>query len=264
MNRLFKSTFLTLTLSITLAVFVCVPFVVHAEGDGTGGEQKKTTKEEVRSEFCSKFDSKSTTISKEVDSRKSKVDKARVERNDKFGSVQTKWAQKVSEFRTKEDQRREENFKVLDSNAKTDEQKAAVSIYKEAVLAAVSARQAGHEANQKTFVDGVNATTASHRVTVDGQRSTFTSAVSTALANAKASCVAGSSADEVKTKLQADLKVAKENYKTARKSDDKVKNKIKELNEQRKAADKKVNETFKTATQEAREVLKKVFSDDRV
>lgn len=255
MNRHFKTFLATVVATMCLfANFAVIP--VAARGD-----EKESTKvsSESSNEFCTKLTTATEKISTELNKKKDELEKKKAEKSEKLKESQNEWSKKLAEFRSKEDSTRTENFAKLDELAKTDQQKAAVATYKQTILAAVAARRAGHDANQQTFIDAVKSLVNSNKQDVDSDKTAFANAVNTAIAKAKASCAAGTPANEVKTKLQSDLKAAREKFKAERKDDETMKGKIKALNETRREADKKVNETFKAATEKAREALKLAF-----
>ena len=259
MKHRFKTFLVSAVASICLMTnFAVIPVAARGDSTGDGGDDKKVTTQSSN-EFCSKLTTATDKISSEVNKKKDELDKKKTEKSEKLKESQNEWAKKLTEFRTKEDTTRAENFGKLDELAKTDQQKAAVAAYKQAILAAVAARRTGHDTNQQTFLNAVKTLVSSNKQEVDNDKTVFANAVNAAIANAKASCAAGVPTNEVKAKLQSDLKSAREKFKTERKDDESMKGKIKALNETRREADKKVKETFKTATEIARETLKAAF-----
>lgn len=244
-------------------------YAVSGTGDDRGGltDTKRTTTISQQSVLCKSFD---TIIGKTRDEVTKRGGSSNTQWQKSATDIQTKraeWAAKVAAARAEAAKKRDANFAKLDTLATTDEQKAAVATYKEAVLAAVATRQAAYDANFAAYFQGVDALLGSQKKGSTGDVDAFKTSVIAAIEKAKTSCANGASGDTVKKQLSADLKAARDAFK-AQRTDDKVsiKSQLEALKKTRKEANRKASETFKATIEAARNDLKKAFpsTEDKV
>lgn len=215
--------------------------------------------------FCKGLTASASKISSGINSAREKVRTAQTEQAGKLKDLQAKWDTEVNENREKWDTKRQEQFTKLNGLAKTDEQKAAVTTYQQAITAAVTARRTANDAARADFRKGVESIVATKKTNTDAQLAIFNSAVSTAITTAEAACTADNpNVSAIRATLQNSIKSARETYTNARKADTTVGNQIKLLAQTRNDAIKANDAAFKKATEAARTELKNSFTGTNI
>lgn len=243
-----------------LSLGVVVPSTAMAAV--TSPSQTTSAKE---SNFCSNFSSISGKTSGNINNLVDKSTAARSKQDKAITGNRSKESSKIQANRDKWDKQRVDGFSKLETRAKTDAEKSAVKAYESSVLQAIATRRAANDAARISFVSGVDAVIASHRTEVDNQISTFKAAVASAVSVAQSSCTATpTNGPAIRAKFVADTKAARESYKSARSSDAKVGDQVKQLAQTRNASFKTNDSTFDATTKSALDALKTAFHNKSI
>lgn len=174
-----------------------------------------------------------------------------------------RWQQKVAKTnisidssREEATNRREEMYTNMLSKATTDEQKAAITKFQQAVEAAVKERHTAVDAAITAFRTAAKQVRDGRKTINDTAVTQFKTAVEAAITQAKTDCAAGKDPKAVLDTLRSSLKTAQETFRSTRKSDENVGQQMKKLVEIRQAAFRKALETFKAKLEAARAELK--------
>jgi len=185
----------------------------------------------------------------------------------KDAALNAEWKQadeKITSARALSDKERTADYEKLMAKAKTDDQKAAVEAYEQAVNSAVAARRSSYDAARQTFRSSVLSNISARRSAAQTQLSTFQASVSSAISTAQASCASNpTDISGIKSTLQANLKSARETFQASRGTEKQgaVNFQVQQLAATRNASFESANKTFKSAMSEARATLQKAFNN---
>lgn len=239
---------LVFAMTVFVAVGVFVPQKSFAVDEEAGGICSRLTTKE--STILARIDKQNGKFKNKYDARIAKVDGRRSERD-----------ATLAENREAADAKRQDRYENLQETAVTDEQKAAVTAFQNAVESAVTARRASHEAARNAFRSGVDSVLAAQKTVVDNAKATLKTSVAAAFDKAQASCDAGEKNKAVKEVLNADLTAAMTTFKNSVKSRGAVGSQIDALAEVRKQAFEAAKTTFTAALEAAREALRAAISN---
>jgi hypothetical protein len=207
-------------------------------------------------QFCSRFTDATGKLGTDTTNTFNQLSNSFAERGTKISADFKSIEDKINLSRTNADGQRATKFSELESKATTTSQKAAVTAFEQAITAAVAARRAATDAADAAFKAGLLSATSARQAQLKAAATAYKTAVATALANAKASCAAGTSPDVVRTNLKTALSNALATLNAARKNAPLVGPNLDALKATRKAAVDKANADFKAAVNAALATLK--------
>ena len=156
--------------------------------------------------------------------------------------------------------RRERMYQNLMNKAETDEEKAAVTQFQNAVEKAVADRQAAIDAAKGAFRNGVDAARASRQADGSQALAAFKNDMQQALSQAKADCEAGKEQSEVRQAYQEALVSARTELKETRAKNG-LGETVSQLAKTRTEAVKKALTDYRSALETAFAALKEVLGD---
>ncbi len=221
------------------------------EAAKSAAEQKKLDQQ------CSRFTG--DKLFSGLDGKKNELETKRGERSSDLSTKRGEIDNERDAARSKADSERQQQYDTLMAKATTDAQKAAVEEFKTTVEQAVATRRSAQDAARQAYRDGVDAVLSGQKATIDAGLTDLQAAIESAIEKAKASCLAGTSVDEVKATLESDLKTARDTFKAARESNTGVSDQIKALEETRKAAVQAAVDEFKSTVAAAKTTLELAF-----
>lgn len=250
-------------------------------GDGPSVDGRQAM-EERRAEMKDDLDSRMAERKDVMEERQGAMTEARCEnilragdtlvtrltdREDAFKKSRETWTDRWQEHvteaddtlasrRNDDDMRREEMYANMLDRATTDEQKAAIKTFQDAVEAAVEERRATVDQAIADFRSAASQLRDGSKTSHDGAVAAFQTAVQAAVQQAKAACGDGTDPQTVREQLRTSLKSAHENLSGSLKSDDTLGQRIKALVDARQATVTAAMETFRQKLEAAREALK--------
>lgn len=177
------------------------------------------------------------------------------------------WQEKISEqdgkltkLREQWDSNRDDQFKKLEENATTDEQKKAVADFEAAVKDAISIRRAAVDGALSVWRSGVKDLISARKQAITSDASAFGDAVKAAFDKAESDCQSGVSPTTIRMTLKSSIQAARVKYHEDRQGAPKVGGvNIQTLITARRNAVSKAMIDFKAAMEKARSELKKAF-----
>lgn len=217
--------------------------------------------EKVQGAICNKLTTASTTIVGRMTTKEGKITKRQDTRLANLKTKRDERKTKLEEHRVYWDNIRTKKYAELMNKATTDEQKQAVTTFQNIVEAAVKTRREDIDAAITQFQKDVNNLVSARQTAVDQAVEKYKNSVQTALSQAQSDCAAGADPATVRTELKTSLETARTTLQTNRINIDKVSDGIETAITTRKAAVQAAWATFKTTLNEAKEKLKKSFSE---
>lgn len=234
-------------------ISILAPVLILAQTEDVGRRAKG---------FCALLSTISSKIDQKLIDSTSKLETKRTEISNKISSYQSERDAKLAEKHAKWKDNRAEHFTKLEARAETDEQKQAVTMFTEAVNAAIAVRQEALRTAIQDFRDGINEVIVSRKSSVRAIVDALRNSIKSAIKKAESDC--GSDVDQrtVMETLRAELKAARENFVSARKEIPKLATSKELLVTTRKEAIKEANEVFKAAVEQERANLKAAFPQE--
>lgn len=213
-----------------------------------------------KSHTCAAYSDKSGKEVEKAANVQAKIDAMRASQLGKLNGNRAKNDQKLANTRLAADQKRAQLISKLFSKASTtDAQKAALSVFKSSVNAAVVTRRTSIDTAIATYRTALNSAMASHQSSVDKATSTYKNAVVAAYAKALSGCQANVDQKTIKKNLAAALKAAKQAFEASRHDTEKLPDIIAPLAKTRQQAISAAEANFKTALSHATTILKAAF-----
>jgi hypothetical protein len=145
-------------------------------------------------------------------------------------------SQSLAAARATADQKRATDFAALSSKATSPFQKQAIATFEASVTQAIMTERQTVDAADAAFGQGILSAMATRQADLQTAATAYRSAVEDALAAAKTSCAAGTSAETVRSTLQTSLQTARNNLQTASNNSGKLGPNLNTLEATRKAA----------------------------
>ncbi len=202
--------------------------------------------------FCNRLSSYISKMETRITDREQNILSRRQDHKDKWSSRLENWDEKREAQRDRAEVRLAEFFLKLEARATTDAQKQALINFQAAIQAAIQARKAAVDAAILAFRTGAEKLLLDRKTSTENAVSAYKTAQKAAFDKAKASCGSGVEVRTVWDTLKADLKLTRDNFQTARQAIEKVADKIKDLNQAKKAAIEKAHQDFKAALEKAK------------
>ncbi|NTU66972.1 MAG: hypothetical protein HGB08_03550 [Candidatus Moranbacteria bacterium] len=215
-------------------------------------------KEQIAEQFCAKIDDLDGSVLDKVASRVSEVRERKTNRENNWEDATTQIDSKVEQFRSERDSNIESHFSALESKVTNDDQKKAVSTFKNTVRKAIEARRSAVDDAKETFRDGVKGAIETRDGAMDTALSTFQDAVTAAVSKTKSDCSSGKTPAEVRTALRTSIQAARDKFAADRKLQA-VGSEVETLTKTRNVAIQKAETDFKAALASATTELKKAF-----
>lgn len=218
-----------------------------------------TTSTPTGTGFCALYTKVVSVIDQRLADRQAKFDQQFEKR---ATQLQTRWEgqdTRLESFRKQADTNRDKHYAKLEENAKTDEQKQAVTKFMTAVEAAVAARRDSVDKAVADFRAAITVAAAVRQTALQAAKKTFADSVKIAFSQAKTDCANKVSSETVRQNLRASLTAAKEKLQQDLQAVQKLRVDAEPLIAARQAAIEKAVADFKTATQQATADLKAVF-----
>ena len=246
-TKMISKKILTFFLGTMIVSAVLAPILILAENNDNNQGGKA---------FCQKISESSAKWVERVLERETKIEAKREEINGKIEERWTKQDQRLLEKREKWDENRTDHFAKLEEKAKTDAQKQALVVFKEAASGAITARRAAINAALEAFRQGVQQAKLSRQLEIDAAKLTFKNAVTAAFETAKTNCASGTSLATVRQNLKDALIAAKEKYRSDYQEIETLQAAIDQQIESRRTAIEKAIQDFKLAMEKARNDFK--------
>lgn len=202
--------------------------------------------------LCSRLGNYISKMETRITDRESKILSRRRERQEKWSDRLTDWDEKREAQRDRAEARMAEFFLKLEARATTDAQKQALAVFKAAIQAAIQVRKTAVDAAILAFRTGVETQLSQRKIQTENAVLAYKNAQKAAFDKAKSSCDSMIVPGTVLETLKTDLKTARDNFQAARTAIEKAADKIKALNETKKAAFGKAHQDFKAALEKAK------------
>lgn len=243
----------------SVAVFA-LPLIAHAAITPTPTE--RGSQKQANGAICLRLENATGAMRTRLLEHKERWDSRKTERMANFAEKSENLADKLEQRRTASDDAREDNLEKLREKYADPEDQAAIDAFQEAVEAAVRDRREAFDAAHLAFRDGVATALAKRQELVRTALTAMQTAIQNAIADAKEACAAGEATETIRTNLRAAIQSAREEFKTARKSSDKVSAELENLRNSRKTAVKEAQDEFHEALEAAKENLKASLGED--
>lgn len=211
---------------------------------------------QARVQFCSTVVTHLSTIEARLADLRAKLDVRVSQDRADLEERRADRMERINEIESKSDENRVKFETDLETEAKTDAERAAIVKFQAAVQAAVSARRAAFRAANVQFRAGVDAAVDAHRTQLAAAANTFQAAIKAALAKAKSDCDAGVAPSTVRTNFIAAVQAARTRLQQDRSAIVQVGTRVSELAKTRNAADARAMVAFRAAMEKARADLK--------
>lgn len=256
MTKLQLSKAINIAVSAALTVQLILPALAQAESNLTPPTTKDASSNK---QICRQAGNVNSSFSKRFTAQLGKLKSAR---NNRFGTLNQRWEKRdslLTDERRRQDQNRATQFAHLEELAKTDEQKQAVKIFKDAIAAAMKTRRDALDSAITAFRDAFKKAIDDRNTAIDSAVSVYKTAVADAFAKAKTDCANSLEGKDVKTALRDALKTARDTFAADRGSVEKINTSLQDLNIARNEAIKKAWDDFDAARQAAKQELAKAF-----
>lgn len=209
--------------------------------------------------LCSRLGNYISKMETRVTDREQNILSGRGERQNKWSDRLSSWDEKREAQRNRAESRMTDFFLKLEPRAITDAQKQAVMDFKTAIQVAIGVRKTAVDAAILAFRTGVETQLSQRKIQTENAVLAYKNAQKAAFDKAKSSCDSMIVPGTVLETLKTDLKTARDNFQAARTAIEKAADKIKALNETKKAAMEKAHQDFKAALEKAKTDLKVAF-----
>lgn len=228
-------------------------------GEESGRKMLENTNQ-IKGDFCSRFDAMHEMKTQRIQVGRTKLEAKRTEFKERANNRGNQRLEKLTELRNKGEEKRANAFKKLEENAATNEQKEAVEKFKLAIQDAIKIRHEVYSQERATFKVSVDAMNLQHKTGIDNVIASMKSEISAIEQKAKTDCNLDSVvSSEIRDEFRQTVLEIKNKFKNKRTSIDTVRNKVKDLTDDRKIVFDKAREDFKAAIALAKEELKLVF-----
>jgi hypothetical protein len=243
---------------LALTGLVLTPVVASAEKLGVAGNYTVKQSGSKGQLVCGRISQIEARVKETRANRFSKVTARWSERAKNLEEKIQEQDKKMEGRRAKWETYRNEAFAKLEEKAKTDEQKAAVTVCQTAVKEAVATRQAAVDTARNRYREAVAQRIQERESEIKKAYEDFNTAADAAFSKAKANCKDG---DSVLVTLKEDLAKARATFRTQIENTERVRGNVDDLKATRKTAIDKAIADFKTSMEKAREELKKVLGE---
>ncbi len=209
--------------------------------------------------LCSRLGNYISKMETRIIDRESKILSERGERQNKWSDRLSSWDEKREAQRNRAESRMTDFLLKLEARATTDAQKQAVIDFKTAIQAAIGVRKTAIDAAILAFRTGAQTLLLERKTSTESAVLAYKTAQKAAFDKAKSNCGSGTDPRTIQETLKADLKAAQDKFQTDRQAIEKIADKIKVLNETKKAAMEKAHQDFKAALEKTKVDLKAVF-----
>ncbi len=222
-------------------------------------DRLENRKAAVTDQLCSRLDTRSTEILKRITERIGQKDGKQDDRLETLTGKRATWDEKRTSNRDEREAYRNKRYANLTERANTEEEKAAVKAFEDAVEAATETRQKSTDSAVNEFRKAMDTSISGRQGGIDSVLVEFKSDVETAFKKAVSSCDNGTAVKTVRETLRSDLKNARNELKAGYESLDKARDPRPDLVAARNAKIKTASEAFKASVESAKAELKKAF-----
>ncbi|MEP7162430.1 MAG: hypothetical protein ABI747_01560 [Candidatus Moraniibacteriota bacterium] len=213
--------------------------------------------------FCADFTSTQAKIAKEFSEKRGKLDVFLKDKDQNLDDERNARDAKLEEARSKADQRRSEWYLRLEARAKTDDEKDAVTKFKQTVEKAVENRRESIDDAIADFRKSVDSALTSRQSSMETTRDAFQAAMDVALEQVKTDCDNNLTTVNIKKKFKDNLKVARAKLSSDKTNLDKVHDDIQTLATARRTIIKKAQVDFDAALASATAELKRALVETK-
>ena len=245
-----------------LIVLSLVGNVSAQSGDRMEGNQDRK-ENATNAAFCEKISERLTRSQEKLTERLGRLENSHSQRNEGRDAKWNDFFTRRDDKRTTRDSNLEEHFAMLEDRGVTDEQKQAITDFIAAIRAAIEARRIAFDEANSDFRWGVGEAIDARDNAIETAIAIRTTAWNTAIEKAKADCLTGVDAKQIRENLANDTKTATEAFKSAvNTARENFKTAFDALKETKNSALNTTKETFRTAVEEAKNKLKQVIGND--
>jgi hypothetical protein len=209
--------------------------------------------------ICNQITEIESKVGQRITDHKTKIQLKRQELHNHLIERQNQRDTQIQKNRTKWNTNRQEHYAKLEAQAKTDAQKQAVAVFKSTLEQAITTRKAKIDEAIQAFRSNISSTIANRQLAIDAAIKTFQDSQQEALLKAKTDCSNGIDPKIIRQTLHANLKAAREKFRSDIQKIEKIKNSIKTAAENRKQTIAKIQQDFKATLEKARLDLKTAF-----
>ncbi len=214
-------------------------------------ETKVTGTQKTSANFCARINDASKKFTEQIKDIETKNAEALSKKSENLEQRESQVNAKKAEARFKSDSKRVANWGKMETQARNDEQKAALATYKTTVEQALETRRIAVDTAITTYQTGVTSILSGHTASVTTAITTFKTSVEQALAKAKADCAKGVSSKNAQATFNKTINNARKMIQDARKNNEKNPA-VLELKKARDEAIKTAEQAFKNTTTQAR------------
>ncbi|OGZ00449.1 MAG: hypothetical protein A2945_03855 [Candidatus Liptonbacteria bacterium RIFCSPLOWO2_01_FULL_52_25] len=239
-----------------ISAFIALEIVVGSFGSVVFAQGTATGTRPIRENACAAFVTRIDALAGKVGERREKLQDHGEERKAKLDERWAEFAAKREAAREWRDENLNARIAKLEARNLTDAQKQAVAAFHAAMDAALDAKRDAVDAAVTAHHDGIKSLLETRKAAVEAAFTARSDAYKAAVEKAKADCAAGVDIKTVRDAFVTALKVAQEQFASARKANTDFNTKVKVLQATKKAALEKAHADFKAAVEAARAALK--------
>jgi len=220
-----------------------------AQGDNAQGAA-------LRQNLCSRISALATKVDQRIANRQSNLDGKRNQISLRLQKIQDQRASQLAAKREKWDNARAVHYEKLESRARTDAQKQALTQFKQEVDAAIAARRTAVDLALANFEQGISEALISRRSSSDAVLNEFRNSIRAAFGQTESNCASDKQFSEIRESLRSGLQAAKDGLSSDVQSIDKLGAQVSELVKARNEAIQQAVQDFKAKMETARDNFK--------
>ncbi len=217
------------------------------------------TREDARSEICSRIDDIESKVQDSMSSRQQALEKRRSDQAKKMQSNFENKALQISELRTQWDKNRSSHYEKLGEKATTQEQKSALEEFKNTIESAVAKRRAAFDQATQDYRNSIDYTMNNKQNGIEEIVNTYKSQLTQAQQQLSTDCRQSKSELEIRQSFNSRLQQAKNNLTNDQAGVDQIALQINQAKQNRLNIIEAATQEFKSTLESAKASLKSVL-----
>lgn len=251
-----------LTFAIIIALVLVTNFSVSSTALAqTDKDKPKPIEKITEKSFCAQLDSINNNLDNLINQKINNLNTKQVSRVNKVNETFNKRDSELNVNRIKWDANREEQYKKMYENAKTDAQKQAIDQFKLTMNNAIILRRTKIDSAISTFRSTINTELSGRQSAVNSVITNYQNTLDAVQTKAKTSCENGDESSQVRQALKTDIQLARADLQSGRSGIDRINDEVTNANNIRKNAIEAAITEFRTTAQQARETLSQAIKN---
>lgn len=251
-----------LTFAITTAlVLITNVFASNTALAQTDKDKPKPIEKITEKSFCAQLDSINNNLDNLINQRIDNLNTKQISRLNKVSATFSKRDSELSANRIKWDANREEQYKKMYENAKTDIQKQAIDQFKLTMNYSIILRRTKVDSAISTFRSTINSEISGQQSGVNSVITNYQNTLDAAQTKAKTSCENGDESSQVRQAFKTDIQSARADLQSGKSGIDRINDDVTNANNIRKNAIEAAITEFRLTTQQARETLSQAIKN---